>query len=1374
MRLLFCLLFFVMTFDITNANAATYTWAGGSTGNWTTASNWSGGTFGTYPGLLGTSDIAIINTDVTITITYGDFIQSINTLTASNTRTVNINFVTFFFNPTLTVSSAINVGTGTTTGSLNFTGNGSVAGTANIVVNKGTTFSTTSTVSTTAGSMDLSGTGTFNGVLTLNGQLNVNNTATAVFTTNATGNTITSGGVQVHSNNTLTWGGTGSTTVSSSSQLYTQSTNGSQSTLTVSSGNTVNFTANLTVSSSNPYTAFLVNNGILKFTNCSINTQDPGSSAITAITNNSTGQITLQGASSSISLAARINLLNAGTIIANSCTSAIGTSNPGGFITNSGTLTLNTATLSLVGGTGTFTNSGTFNLNTTSNFNTGNPTTFTNSSTGIVNMSASTATFAGGTTISNAGDWNINSSSTINTGNPNHITNTGSIDLSASTFNFTGGADITNSGSITGISSSNFNLTGSPSFINNTTSGSSFSLNASTATIGAGAYLTNAGTITTSNTSFVTMTGNPTNINNNTGSTFNATSTKFTLVAGSSITNTGAAFNATSCTIAQTGNPSNITNQYSSTTTGTNGTMTFNNTQCTFDGSIILTNYGTFTANNGSTLNISSLSSSGTINNYGTFYAGTSGSSCIVTLNGSQPKITNDISGTLVGKFYVGSTSIIYPTSTTNGVITNTNNGVSNVYPTFTLQSDANGSASIGTIGSSTVFTGLFNVERFLTGGGLSTNRGYRLLSSPVNQSQSTSSTSNTVGLDYLNSHVYRNATYAGAFTAGPGTSPANGFSFSNTNPTIYVYRENLNNNNSLFTSGKNVAVTKITTTNTTSASGTTSTIDLTNTQTGASPGQSLPVANGFLMYFVGPSSRSDGSTSTPPADATLTAGGYINQGDITVNLWYSPNGGVGKLGNTAPSSPGYNMVGNPYPCTINLATVLSDNNSSTGIDNIYLLSAKNSPNQVYTAYTASGTSAPLGTGGRGYAASGEGFMVHVKSSAGTAGSLTFKESEKAPLIQLTGTSSILSAPQRPILTINDINTSRSFNELFPVSGNPTIQSIQDGLTGFFMKMEKDSSVYDYCGIYFNDQWDAKFHDGDALDLDGAGPRVYMSSYSSDGIRSAVKHFPDYKKGALIKLYADGKADGLYNLKIEGIQNIDTVNYKITLLDHFKKDSLDIGRYKSYAFNILKSDTNTFGANRFALSIRQLPTSAYQLASFTAQKATDGILLTWRAYNEGSNYFFTLEKQEENGTNYSPIYQLQSNGGTIYKYTDKTPNSGNNIYRLKQVDLFGNITYSAPVNIYYDKSGNANMFTLYPNPTAETINVNVTFGKTSSATTGSYKLNIYDATGTLVTQRSSANSSWCENVSQFKPGVYIVELTENGGNSLGKAKFVKK
>ncbi|WP_419788933.1 virginiamycin B lyase family protein [Mucilaginibacter sp. FT3.2] len=677
---------------------------------------------------------------------------------------------------------------------------------------------------------------------------------------------------------------------------------------------------------------------------------------------------------------------------------------------------------------------------------------------------------------------------------------------------------------------------------------------------------------------------------------------------------------------------------------------------------------------------------------------------------------------------------------------------------TLTLKSSGTQSAAVGILPSTSTITGLLNVERFITGGNSNSNRGYRLLSSPVNQTNSTSSLSNTFSISYIRDHTFNGITYPGAYIGGT-TGTAGGFHVQSYGPSVYLWDERKKNDNKAYTSGKNIGVNKLTT-NTFPAA---NTVDLSDGTTSLA----IPVGNGYEMFFIGPSTRANSSTATTPADAVLTAHGYLNQQNITVNLWYTPAGGSsGNLSYTAglASGPGYNMVGNPYASTINLFSVLSLP-ANAGIDGIFLLSAKNSPNQTFIAYTKNGTSAPSA----GYAVSGEGFIVHA---TGIGSSLTFTEAQKSPTTQLTGPALIMSAPKSDQLTVNGagLSTGAFKND---VSAIP-FASAQDALTGMYVKITQDSLTYNYCGIYFGSQWSANFQQGDASDFGGNAPRVMMASFSADGVRSAVKHFPDYRtKNQLIKLYAAGKTDGMYTLSLEGIRNIDTVNYKITLYDKYKKDSTDIGRYKSYAFNQTIADTASYGANRFVLGIAQLPGSKYQLATFTAQKANDGVLVTWRALNEGSNYFFTLEKQQANGTDYSPVYNIQSNGGTIYKFTDKTPNTGNNVYRLKQVDLFGNITYAGPVSVYYDQTGNEGLFKVYPNPTAETLNINVTYGKTNT-TASTYKLNIYDATGALVMQKSSSNVNWSENVSQFKPGIYIVELKGNDGLSLGKAKFVKR
>jgi hypothetical protein len=680
-----------------------------------------------------------------------------------------------------------------------------------------------------------------------------------------------------------------------------------------------------------------------------------------------------------------------------------------------------------------------------------------------------------------------------------------------------------------------------------------------------------------------------------------------------------------------------------------------------------------------------------------------------------------------------------------NLVINNAGNGA------LTLKSTILQTAAVGIIPSTCSVQGTVNVERFITGGGTLSNRGYRLLSSPVNQTADVTTTSSTFGLFYLNNHTYGGVNYGGAFTAGPGGT-ANGFNVANNNATIYLYDETQVYNNNSFSLGNHVPVNAITTTVT--GSGATSTTTSTETLGGAGS-ISIPIGNGFLMYFVGSNtSRTDATTATPPDNTTLTANGHLNQGNFTIKLWNSNT----LLVTTSPAAshpfPGYNMVGNPYACSIDLSKVISDN--STSIDNIYLLSALNSPNQFYKAFTQNGTSSPPA---QGYAVSGEGFLVHAKTTGKT---LTFSESEKVPAVQLVGSVTVMALKPQALTETRKLSVGS--NSLSAVEPQPNT------LTGLYMKIAKDSLTYNYCGIYFSKDWSDTYAEDDALDLNSPTGVTVMSSLSSDHIRLAVNHMPDYTKGVNVKLFASASTDGLYNLSIEGIRNIDTL-YDIFLIDHYKTDSLDIRRYGSYAFNIMKSDTNSYGANRFELSVRPRKLPPYKLLNFTAQKVSAGVQVSWKTEAEGNYTGFVLQKQDGTTVEFNPLYTKQSDSSGVYTYTDPNPVTGNNTYRLQQSNIVGNISFSSPITIVYNSSGTGGALSVYPNPARATINVNV--ASASWIDTQSYKANIYNALGQLMMQKTVSSTNWSQDVTQYTPGTYIIQMTDNSGNLIGKSKFVK-
>ncbi len=817
-----------------------------------------------------------------------------------------------------------------------------------------------------------------------------------------------------------------------------------------------------------------------------------------------------------------------------------------------------------------------------------------------------------------------------------------------------------------------------------------------------------------------------------------------TMNLSSGILEVGGSLSNTSNLTAGSGNitvDANVTNS---------GNLTMSSGSLTVGGNYTNSAGGTFTAGSG-TVYFDGKSAQTLVDNS---TAGTTFNN--VTFNGATASSVSTISPG-VGNFAVSPIGVLTMANDAKLVAGSTTVGGA-AY--LTLMSNTNSTSAVGVIPSTCSITGNVNVQRYITGTN-SNYASYRLLSSPVNNISPISGPSNYISLYHLNkSSTVGGVTYNGIYTGGPG-GVAGGFNATTVNPIIYIYNERLETSNAYFTSGKNVGISSMDITS--SAATDVNTVSRATLANGgaaysAPSGVNIPVGNGYIDYFIGPNTLSSPSGAIGPA--TITNVGFINQQNVKVYLWYTPGSGTGtgtagQLSYTTPASgpadkyQGFNMVGNPYPCTISLAQVFADN---PGIDNIYVLSDYNPNGQEYNAYTATGNSSPSPA----YVVSGQGFHAHAKSAGQT---LTFNENEKAPAQQLTGSSLLLGTPKQ--------------------TSQP--------LTGLYMKMVKDSIVYDYCGIYFRSDWVSTFKAGDAIDIGGLSPQVYMSSYSSDGVRLSVNHQPDYTKGINVRLYADANTDGAYSLKIEGIRNIDTL-YDIFLLDHYQKDSVNIRRTGSYAFNIYKSDSSSFGGSRFELSIRLRPLPPYQLVSFTAQKESNGIQLTWKTKNEANYTGFVLQKAD--GTQFNQLYSLQSDGGGAYNFNDRHPAMGSNTYRLLQTGITGDTSYSSPVTVMYAPAGAEGSISVYPNPVKDVINLTINQNGTnvnsggnqsfnfnlsvSSIKSTTYQIKIMNMTGAVLISDTSDEADWHHSTAGLIPGTYVIQVINNTDKSLiGKAIFIK-
>lgn len=889
--------------------------------------------------------------------------------------------------------------------------------------------------------------------------------------------------------------------------------------------------------------------------------------------------------------------------------------------------------------------------------------------------------------------------------------------------------------------------------------------------------------------------GSVTNLNGLTGAPLASLQAKIDAQSGGIITATSCTFNfpgtspvmhasagtinATSCTFSLTGPLSEAF---------TDG-GTFNANSCTFTLSnaasltAIGANSGTFNINSGTVVN------AGTNANIISRLTGTVNlnSGAVLNLSGNPSYIINEDNAI----FTCGPTSVIN--------LTGTNSSISNSSTKpFTLQSSSSGSATIGTIASGSAgISGTYNVQRYITGGS-STYRNYRLLSCPTNMvsASAPTSASNLIDLSYLDNNTTVPATTYGAFIGGPGTGFGGGIHVT-TNPLMYLYQESITpgtSYNSSFTSGKNVGIKSLT--------GASPNYYITTISTATngvnSSSVKVPVGNGWLMYYIGDDQRTTLSASTVPNSCTITSTGYINQGTIPVYMWgVTPTKTLTYTTGTNSRLPGLTMVGNPYPSTLNLYQVYQDNSTSIG-STFYQLS---NTNQTFPSYNAASTGAST-AGGTQYVVSGQGFYVNVLSTTGTK-TLTFKETEKAtsttapvfpspillsapPNPDISGNFDAVAVPKKAETAAKGQNTSPTIKlPLNSLEGNTPVahspQKVNQGTNTptenktppikpawLHLKLMHDSTTYDECGIYFNKGWTDNYDTYDSYYQVGLAPKVYMASFTADNVMTGVNALGDYKHGKKIKLFVKSVTDGLYNLQLEDLKAIDTTLYNVFLVDKQQNDSLDMVRYKSYAFNLSVADTSAF-SNRFELSITQKQSEKYRLISFSGQKVSGGVQLNWQTYNAGNYTGFILQKLNGSGT-YVTIDTTNSNGNSDYVYLDRQPLTGKNTYRLKQAEFDGTISYSSPVTVVYNSvSPNGNL-TVYPNPSRDIINISLA---SAPATTSNYSANIYNTSGSLVIHQTISTSTWTQDISSYKLGVYIIEVKDAGNNLIGKTKFVK-
>jgi hypothetical protein len=266
------------------------------------------------------------------------------------------------------------------------------------------------------------------------------------------------------------------------------------------------------------------------------------------------------------------------------------------------------------------------------------------------------------------------------------------------------------------------------------------------------------------------------------------------------------------------------------------------------------------------------------------------------------------------------------------------------------------------------------------------------------------------------------------------------------------------------------------------------------------------------------------------------------------------------------------------------------------------------------------------------------------------------------------------------------------------------------------------------------------------------------------------------QQAEIIPLNINASSTGIYSIALRDLVAMPKL-YEIWLMDKYKDDSLDMRQNKTYLFEIDKTDTASYGSNRFALAVRQSADFAYRLLDFAASKmlGIKQVQTTWTTENEGNYTHFTLERSVDNGKTFEVLGGVPAADQGEYSFVDKAPVNGLNIYRLKQEDVNNTLTYSEMVTVGYSDRGNdiaGNLLTIYPNPAINRLNL--TIASKAAVNTPFYNIKIMNSSGVIVKQANSSQPRWQARISDLKPGTYFVQVLDAKTSRLvGQNKFVK-
>jgi hypothetical protein len=479
--------------------------------------------------------------------------------------------------------------------------------------------------------------------------------------------------------------------------------------------------------------------------------------------------------------------------------------------------------------------------------------------------------------------------------------------------------------------------------------------------------------------------------------------------------------------------------------------------------------------------------------------------------------------------------------------------------------------------------------------------------------------------------------------------------------------------------------------------------------------------ARGKGLYVFIRGNGNEGSGSAYPTGISPVTidvkNGNVNQGTVDVNVDY------------LEGADNYNLIGNPYPCPIDLKKVMMSDG--------FLFISKYPTVYMYNPILAS-TSQQTIAGGWNTITTGLPALIQP---------------------------SIIVPPMGAFYVKADANRTIRFQELAKTTTTSNLAIFGSSMAPRFkLTLNTGTTKMDDLLIGFSKTSTTNgndFYDADKL----ANSILDFYSIAANKKALAIDYRSDAFTDSIIQLGIRTNAQNKYKISLS--EFADMPSLKLVLKDKLlQKETILTNIGDGYSFDIT-ADTATKGDNRFELALRTNSTTILpvELSNFSAQLQNNQVVISWLSSNEVNLASYHVQRSID-GVNFSTVATVAPKGANDYQISDDISSAANLpstiYYRLETLDKDGSKSYSSIAAVTI--SNNAKLrLSLYPNPVSATLKAQVTILKASTAT-----ITVTDVQGKILVKQTNqlalGTSQVAIEIANLVSGNYLLRISSTDFN----------